>query len=351
MTRAGPATASSAAAPPVRRLRVLHVGVANRGAWPLRHCNAATGFIPAALCDTNPAALAAARQLTALPESACFTDAARAIKDADVDCVIICAPTVLHVPLAKLAVARCLPVLVEKGMAPDWPAACDLVRTAREAGAIVAVAQNYRYNGPERAIRRAISDPASAAYLGKVHLLTYANHRVRPEPRTLTYPFASVWDMSCHHFDNLLYWLGPVEQMTAFSWHADWSQYPHDNNTSAHLVFKNGTHVHYIHTHDAARPSLEIQIHGEHGALVRREADLTFNPRPTEQFGTRPLTPVAPEPSENEADLLRDFHRFITEGIEPGISAANNLQTMAACEMMVRSVTEHRTVRREELTE
>jgi hypothetical protein len=39
------------------------------------------------------------------------------------------------------------------------------------------------------------------------------------------------------------------------------------------------------------------------------------------------------------------------EGIEPGISAKNNLETMAACEMMVRSITGGRTVRREELQE
>jgi hypothetical protein len=40
-----------------------------------------------------------------------------------------------------------------------------------------------------------------------------------------------------------------------------------------------------------------------------------------------------------------------TQGREPGISAANNLQTMAACEMMVRSIREQRAVRRVELTD
>ena len=58
---------------------------------------------------------------------------------------------------------------------------------------------------------------------------------------------------------------------------------------------------------------------------------------------------LAPEPAEGESDLLRDFHRYITEGVEPGISARNNLETMAACEMMVRSITRGLTCRREEL--
>ena len=41
-------------------LKVLHVGVANRGTRPLKHCNADTGFAPAALCDVSDAALAQA---------------------------------------------------------------------------------------------------------------------------------------------------------------------------------------------------------------------------------------------------------------------------------------------------
>lgn len=332
-----------------RLLRVLHVGVANRGRWPLERCNERTGFKPAALCDVSADALAGARKLTGLDEKDCYTDFDRALAEADVDCVIICTPTVLHVPLATKCIAAGKPVLVEKGMAPDWASAQALVRRATEAGAIVAVAQNYRYNSAERAIWRAINDPAYPWHLGAVHMMQYTQLRVRPHPRTLVYPFASVWDMSCHHFDNLLAWFGPMREMTAHSWRATWSPYEHDNNTAAHIVFENGTHVQYIHTHDAARNVLTIHAHGEKGAFVQEENRLSFNERPLEQFGTRPVVEVKGEPSEGESDLLRDFHAYITEGREPGISARNNLETMAACEMMVRSITLGRTVRRSEL--
>jgi predicted dehydrogenase len=327
-------------------LRVLHVGVANRGAWPLKHCNAKTGFAPAALCDVSAAALQQARQQTGLAESDCFTDIDAALRRSDVDCVIICAPTVLHVPLTKKSIDANLPVLVEKGMAPDWAGATELVRYARDKHVIVCVAQNYRYNGVERTIWRAINDPAFVAHVGEVHVLSYAQHRVRPQPRTLNYPFASVWDMSCHHFDNMLFWLGPMRDMTAHSWRASWSAYQHDNNTAAHVRFENGAVAHYIHAHDAARSSLEIQLHGSNGALVVHDDQITFNQRPLEQFGTRPIVSVPCEPGGGESDVLRDFHRYITQGIEPGISARNNLETMAACEMMVRSITTHQTCAR-----
>jgi predicted dehydrogenase len=330
-------------------LNVLHVGVANRGKWPLDRCNQSTGFLPAALCDVTDAALAEARDITGLPESACFKDVDQAIALAKADCMIVCAPTMLHVALAKKAIAAKLPVLIEKGMAPDWKSALDLVNSATRANAIVAIAQNYRYGGVEPTIRRAINDPDHPAYVGQVHFVSYAQNRVRPIPRTLTYPFAGVWDMSCHHFDSMLDWFGPIESMSADSWRAHWSAYEHDNNTTAHLRFKNGVRGHYIHTHDAARSSLEIQIHGERGALVYDGKSLSFNERPLEQFGTRRIELVELVEANGESDVLRAFYDYIVEGIEPGISARNNLETMAACEMMVRSITQGRRVRREEL--
>jgi predicted dehydrogenase len=333
-------------------LRVLHVGVGNRGVWPLELCTPETGFVPAALCDVRESALADARQRTGLPASVCFKNYTEALAHTgpNIDCVIICAPTIFHVPYASQAVEAGLPVLVEKGMGPDWVSAQALATITSDRSGRVCVAQNYRYNRLERTIRRAIVDPEHPAHVGQVHLVTYSHQRVRPEPRTLTYPFASVWDMSCHHFDNMAFWFGPIASMTAQSWSARWSAYQHDSNTSAHVKFENKVRGHYIHTHDAARGSLEIQIHGERGALVYTDAaGLTFNERPLEQFATRPEEKVALEEAHGEADLLRDFYTYVHKGIEPGVSVRHNLETMAACEMMVRSITERRECFRKEL--
>ncbi len=332
-----------------KTLRVLHVGVANRGVWPLDHCNKQTGFESAYLCDVSEEALAKAREITGLPESACGTDYDKALKESEADCVIICAPTVLHVELTTKAINAGLPVLVEKGMAPDWQSAQQLAVTVKENNAIACVAQNYRYNPIERTLAEAIKDPSNPAHPGEVHMVMYTQNRVRPNPRTLTFPFASVWDMSCHHFDNLMSWMGPIQKMTAFSWAANWSAYPYDNNTSAQITFNNGARCHYIHTHDAARATFEVQIHGERGALVHNETGTTFNERPLEQFGERPIVNVPDVEAQGESDMLRDFHAYITQGIEPGISVRNNLETMAACEMMVRSIQSGRACTREEL--
>lgn len=330
-------------------LRVLHVGVANRGTWPLTLAREMPEYVSAALCDVNEAALAEARKITGLPESACYGDLDRALAESRADCAIICTPTRFHVPMAEKAIRAGVPVMIEKGMAPDWASAKQLVATASRHNAIAVVAQNYRYSAPEQTLRRAIRDPAYAYHVGPVHMLTYMQQRVRPFPRTLNYPFASVWDMSCHHFDTLLDWLGPVQSVTAQCWRAPWSAYEHGNNTTAHWIFQNGTRVHYIHTHDAARGVLDVQVHGERGAISMGGRQITFNLRPQEQLKDGTPEPVDPEPALGQAGVMLDFCRYIRDGIEPGISVRNNLETMAACEMMVRSIQLNRTVEREEL--
>lgn len=338
-----------------RLLRVLHVGVTNRGTWPLANCDTDTGFESAALCDVSEDALAEARQRTGLPASACYTDFGEALAKANVDCAILCVPTVHHVPMGLQAIEAGVPVMVEKGMAPDWPTAQRFARAVAEKQAVACVAQNYRYNALEHTLWRAIHEPDHPAHPGEVHLLSYTQHRVRPIVRTLNYPFASVWDMSCHHFDNMLHWFGPIAEMSGFAWRANWSAYEHPNNTTARLTFANGVTGHYIHTHDAARTALDLEIHGDRGALIYRDGQLTFNERPLEQFGERPIVNVETSGLQGERGMLRDFHAYITTGFEPGISVRNNLETMAACEMFVRSAappttpTTGRPVRRDEL--
>lgn len=330
-------------------LRVLHVGVSGRGNWPLTLCTPDAGFAPTLLCDVQPAALAKARENVGLPESACFTDLDAALACGGVDCAIVCTPTVYHVPLVLRLIDAGLPVLVEKGMAPDFTSAQKLVDAVRAKNAKVVVAQDYRYDPMERTIYRALHDVAYEAHVGETHFISYSHPRNRPHVRTLSYPYACVWDMSCHHFDNMLFWLGPIAQITAFGWRASWSAYEHESNTSAHILFKNGTRVHYFHGHDVARMSLHIEVHGERGALVCRDKTITFNTMPADNFAGTPVLPVTPEPGEGEKDLLQDFRKYIREGIEPGTSAQRNLEVMAACEMTVRSIQQRRTIRREEL--
>lgn len=344
------ATIDRSADTPSNPISVLLVGVGNRGRWPVERCRPEHGWQIVGLVDHSETLLAEARALCGVLPSACFRDVTAALEVTRPQAMIVCTPTVTHVPLAKLGVDRGVAVLIEKGMAPCWRDAVELVRYAAERRGIVAVAQNYRYDGVSTLLRRALGEGESIS-IASPFLIDYVQHRVRPQPRTLTYPFASVWDMSCHHFDNLLHWLGPVSEVTAHSFRAPYTPYEHDNNTSAFLRFRNGVVVNYTHTHDASRGSLGIEVHGANGALVIRDERAEFSPRPTVNFGIEPATIVAIPTPDSELGVLADFRRYVAEGIEPGISVRHNLETMAMCELVVRSIQRGVTVRREELEE
>lgn len=332
-------------------LRVLLVGVGNRGRWPLERCTAEAGWEICGLVDREAGHLAEARALTGLAQSACHDNLQRALAEAKPDAVILCTPTVTHAKFAKAAMAAGAAVLTEKGMATNWEEAVDLVSFVRAQRGIFAVAQNYRYDGISAVVGAAlgVSGEADCPRIDEPFLVDYLQHRVRPVPGTLTYPFASVWDMSCHHFDNLLCWLGPVGEVTAHAYRAAWSPYEHAANTSAVLRFAGGVTVNYVRTHDAARNSLRIGVHGRNGALVVRDGRAEFSERPAVNFGECLVREIGTPSFCSEERMLADFRDYVATGREPGISGYRNLEIMALCEMMVRSALEKRTVKREEL--
>lgn len=327
------------------------VGVGNRGRWPLEQCRPEAGWQVVGLVDRDSDHLQAARKITGLGADACFEDIVHAMEKLRPEAVILCTPTVTHAPLTKLSVERGIAVLCEKGMATCWQEALDLVQFVRGKSGVFAVAQNYRYDGLYRLVSASLGRliGVSCPRVEHPYVVDYVQHRVRPLPGTLTYPFASVWDMSCHHFDNLLSWLGPAEEVQAHAYGPAWSPYQHASNTSAFFRFANGVQVNYVHTHDASHNSLRIEVHGKNGCLRVLDRTAEFRTRPASNLIDSPAQPLKFSAESSEAAMLADFHAYVSAGIEPGISGYQNLETMALCEMTVRSAQEGRPVRREEL--
>jgi predicted dehydrogenase len=332
-------------------LRTIHVGVGGRGRWPIEVVGADPKFQPVALVDVNQDFLHAAAAQLDLPDTASHTDLAAALQAVEADAVIICTPTRTHATLARLAFAAGKHVLVEKGMTLDWTEAQALVADAARADVKFCVAQNYRYFPVARAVKRLLDDPADPHHPGQVFIVDCQHHRYRPEPRTLDYPFAMVWDMGCHHVDLLADWLGPVARVTAHSYGAPWSQYPYDANIAATLEYANGAICHYVLTHTATIGDWRIILQGERGALRLFDVPgVQFFPRPTRQLGQNQPQPcdVADGP-RSEQGVADAFHLYVTAGVEPGISGRQNLETLAVCELLVRAASEGRTVERAEL--
>jgi predicted dehydrogenase len=327
--------------PPI--LRAIHVGIGNRGQWPLRLATPAAGFRPVALVDPDPAMRAGAAALVG--DVPLFADLDAALAQTPADVAIICSPTRFHLAQGSQCLRAGLHVLVEKGMATNLADATAFVAAAAAANRRLCVAQNYRYQAMERTVARLLADPAHPQHAGVPFLIEYTQHRQRPHPRTLDYPFGSVWDMSCHHFDNLLAWLGlGFAAVTARVFGPAWSRYHHPQNTSAQIAHAGGCLIHYLHTHDAAVNEIRLRVQAERGAILVDGEQVFFCPRADTQLQHEPLVPVRLEPHAGEAGVLADFHHHCTTGQPVGISGAANLSVMALCDATCRSAASQGTV-------
>ncbi|HEY3080806.1 MAG TPA: Gfo/Idh/MocA family oxidoreductase [Chloroflexota bacterium] len=330
------------------QLRTVHVGVGGRGRWPLDVLSDDERFRPVALVDVSAEAVGWARQRTGLPSSACFADVEAALVGVEADALVVCAPTRTHAAFCRLGFGAGKHVLVEKGMTLDWAEARALVAEADAAGVRFCVAQNYRYTAEVRTLAAALD---SGRY-GAPHLIDLLHHRHRPEPRTLDYPGAMVWDMACHHLDNLVYLFGPLARATAVTHGAPWSAYRYDAGVSAVLELAAGPVCTYLLTHQATVPHYRWVLQSERGALRNAGGGWEWLPRgPIEQFSPHgPPEPLQPAPPlRSEQGVVDDWYRYVVEGVEPGISGRRNLETLAACELVLRSAALGRAVARSEL--
>lgn len=329
-------------------IRTIHVGVGGRGTWPVEVLTADPRFAPVALVDLVDENLSQARQRSDLPVSACFRDLDEALARVPADAIVICTPTRTHAAYCRAGFAAGKHVLVEKGMTFDLAEARALVREADQAGVRFCVSQNYRYNGEMRTLKQALD---SGRY-GIPHLVDLIHHRHRPEPRTLNYPGAMVWDMACHHFDNLASLFGPVARATAVTHNAPWSAYRDDAGVSAVLEFASGPVCTYVLTHQATVPDYRFVLQSEKGALRTTGGGWEWLPRGAlRQFAPAgPAEPVeAATPLRSEQGVIDAWHRYIREGAEPGISGRNNLETLAVCDMVLQSARQRRTIERSEV--
>ncbi len=337
------------------KIRILHVAVGGRGNWPVRIMGADDRFESVGLVDLSDTALAASAEALGLPGSACFKDVGEALEAVDCDAVVICSPTTTHARFCRLAFAHNKHVLVEKGMTHDWEEARALVREAEAAGVKFCVSQNYRYQAPIRAVQAILSDSSHPCNPGDPRIIDFMQHRYRPDPRTLTFPFSMVWDMSVHHIDLLAYLKGPLQRVEARTFTAPWSRYNHEANVNAFLEFADGSVCNYLLTHDGRYSENCFMLQGERGVLrlgqiAGEPQTLTFRGLPERALrsGEAVECPIA-EVQPDVQFVVNDFYAYITDGTEPGISGRNNLKTLAGCEMICRSASERRPVTKDEL--
>lgn len=325
-------------------LRTILVGVGGRGQWTVDVFGRDPRFRPVAIVDTNATVAKVAQyRLEQAGHKAVpiFSGLTGALSQIEADALIIATPTRTHAEFARMGFVVGMHVLVEKGMTTDLAEAKALVDEAKNAWSKFCVAQNYRYTSCEQTIKYILEHPEHPHNPGKIGILDYIHHRYRPDNKGLDYPYAMVWDMSCHHMDSLIQWCGKARTITARSFAAPWTHYVHEANITALIDFESGIICNYSLTHDASLSEWRVIFQGDKGALVMSDHNrILFYPKPADDAAEVAPEPVAcdimdcPSPEQSIAD---DFFKYVVEDVEPGISGRRNLRTMAMCEALVRS--------------
>jgi len=177
-------------------LRVGLAGLGSMGRNHLRILTARNDVCLAAVADPVAAALAGA---TAQTDAQGFAEPLAMIAEAELDAVVIAAPTTAHVPLALAAIERGIAVLVEKPLAATIDEAMRIVDASRAAGVPVQVGHVERFNPAVLELGRLIDD----GWLSTIYSI--ASRRAGPFPARIRDVGVTV-DLATHDAD-ILSWI------------------------------------------------------------------------------------------------------------------------------------------------
>ena len=173
-----------------------------------------------AICDTQPAALAAARALVGDSVQA-FDSLDALLANSDADVVVLTTPSGLHSQQAiKVAQAGCH-VLSEKPMATKFEDGVAMVRACRDADVKLFVVKQNRLNATVQLVKKALDE----GRFGRIFMSTVNVFWTRPQSYYDAAQWRGRWDLDggafmnqASHYVDLLDWLvGPVDSVHAYT--------------------------------------------------------------------------------------------------------------------------------------
>lgn len=324
--------------------------VAGLGSWGPSWCkliNQEEGVELAAVVDpVIERRESVARQLS-LESSQLHADIDTALRDVDVDAVVIVTPPQTHLPLAQKAFAAGKPVLVEKPLAATLEDAQAIVAEADASGQLLVVSQNYRYRPPMVTLK-AVLERGDIGTLVSVAGNCQEDMRLFYEPSNFRYLMKHPYiiDMTIHHWDLLRYLTGQdVARVFARSWRVPDSPYQYDPSCAILLDLEDGTPVIYQGsgaTHrDRTSWSAWWEFTGENGRVWTDGGvgDPHLDQVHLQMFGENAQTlPYEPAASRDVEGSLRAFVSALSGGPLPAHTGEDNLKSLAVVVACVESV-------------
>ncbi len=321
--------------------RPLRVGLAGLGSMGRNHLRILAGRRDIRLAAVADPAAEALSGATAQCGAQGFAEPLAMIAEAELDAVVIAAPTTAHVPLALAAIERGTAVLVEKPLAATVDEGMTIVAAAREHGVPVQVGHVERFNPAVLELGRLID----AGWLSAVYAI--ASRRAGPFPARIRDVGVTV-DLATHDVDILSWIAGErpsrVYAETAQRIHAD-----HEDLLFGLLHFPSGaTGMLDVNWLTPAKRR-QLVVVGEEGMfeldyltqrLTFTKATDTTNPRliegyaPTFDGEVAVLPVVSAEPLAAELDA---FLGIVRNGGRPVVDAEDGLWAVAVAISLLES--------------
>lgn len=209
----------------------------------------------------------------AAPEAAIVATPEDLFARADIELVVVATPNDTHAPLARAALAAGKHVVVDKPFALDLAEARGIAKAARDAGRLLSVFHNRRWDSDFLSVRAAIE----AGRVGAVTHFESHIDRFRPEVRDrwreTAGPGAGIWyDLGPHLIDQALVLFGAPES-TQLDLAIQRPGAVVDDWAHAVLTYGSGLRVILQASMLARAPAPRFLIHGAGGSVLKREAD------------------------------------------------------------------------------
>jgi scyllo-inositol 2-dehydrogenase (NADP+) len=264
------------------------------------------------------------------------------------DLVVVATPNRTHVPLAEAALVAGLAVVVDKPLAPTAAEGRRLAQLAEDAGLLLAVFHNRRWDGDFLTLRKLLDQKA----LGQVLRFESRFERWRPEVRSgawreLGSPEEAggvLFDLGSHLIDQALVLFGaPTSVYSEIHRRRPGAQV--DDDSFVALTHASGVRSHLWMSQTAARPGPRMRVLGSEAGYVKWGLDpqedalkaggvpegLDWGREPPEAWGTVGAADDARAVETEPGDYPRFYagvEASLREGAPPPVPAADGVAVL-----------------------
>ena len=317
------------------------------------------GFNPVAIASRTVATAKEVADLRGVPKVHDTIDALLA--DGDIEILDVAVPPDAQPALIRRAVevgkGRLRGILAQKPLALSVTDARDLVTHCADAGVVLAVNQNMRFDQSVRAAK----DVLNRGWVGDVVLATI-DMRAIPHwmPWAESLPSLSTFVMSIHHLDTFRYWLGTPDRVLASTRPDPRTKFPHTDGINLYILeYDSGARATSwddvwtgpAREGAAADHAIRWRVEGTDGLMMgtigwpkyptRTPSTLTYS---TKHTGGEWVTPSWEEVWFPDAFVgtMAQLLCAVEDGTEPEIGGRDNVETIALCEAVFAAAKEHR---------